>query len=90
MSTSAEQRDDRTNVENDPSVDTRDIEIQVNGQPHLVPEGVSVVGLLEKLTVDRRTVVVELNRQILRRTELEEIRLEPGDRVELVQFVGGG
>jgi sulfur carrier protein len=77
-------------VENDPGVDTRDIEIHVNGQPQLVPEGVSVGGLLEKLTVDRRTVVVELNRQILRRTELEEIRLEPGDRVELVQFVGGG
>ena len=26
----------------------------------------------------------------LRRTELDEIRLEPGDRIELVQFVGGG
>lgn len=77
-------------MENDAAIDARDIEIQVNGQPHLIPEGVSVGGLLERLTVDRRTVVVELNRQILRRTELEEIPLEPGDRVELVQFVGGG
>ena len=74
----------------DPGVDTQDIEIQLNGQARRVPQGVSVAGLLEQLTVDRRTVVVELNRQILRRTELEEIRLEPGDRVELVQFVGGG
>jgi thiamine biosynthesis protein ThiS len=77
-------------VKSNPKTDMHDIEIEVNGEPRRVPEGVSVAGLLERLTVDRRTVVVELNRQILRRTELEEIRLEPGDRVELVQFVGGG
>lgn len=77
-------------MKSDPRAGIQDIEIHVNGQPRRVPEGVSVADLLEQLTVDRRTVVVELNRQILRRTELEEIRLEPGDRVELVQFVGGG
>ncbi len=77
-------------MKSNPKTDMHDIEIEVNGEPRRVPEGVSVAGLLERLTVDRRTVVVELNRQILRRTELEEIRLEPGDRVELVQFVGGG
>lgn len=77
-------------MKSDTGIDIRDIEIEVNGQPRRVPDGTSVAGLLEWLTVDRRTVVVELNRQILRRTELEDIRLESGDRVELVQFVGGG
>ena len=77
-------------MKGDPGADIQDIEIQVNGQPRRVPARVSVADLLKRLTVDRRAVVVELNRQILRQTELEEIRLEPGDRVELVQFVGGG
>ncbi|MDX1579144.1 MAG: sulfur carrier protein ThiS [Gemmatimonadota bacterium] len=53
-------------------------------------KGTSVAGLLRELGLDGRTVVVELNRQIVRRTEIDEVALEGGDRVELVHFVGGG
>ena len=66
------------------------IEIRLNGKPRAVKEGQSVADLLEELELDRRVVVVELNRQIIRRNELAEIRLERGDVIELVQFVGGG
>ena len=52
--------------------------------------GTSVAGLLRQLGLDGRTVVVELNRQIIRRTEIEQLVLESGDRIELVHFVGGG
>jgi sulfur carrier protein len=55
-----------------------------------VPVGQTVSGLLTDLELNGRLVVVELNRQILRRGELPEIGLESGDRVELVNFVGGG
>ena len=66
------------------------IEIRLNGRPRAVREGQSVATLLEELELDRRVVVVELNRQIIRQNELAEIRLERGDVIELVQFVGGG
>jgi thiamine biosynthesis protein ThiS len=66
------------------------ITIEVNGRPRSVMAGASVEHLLQQLDLDGRTIVVELNRQIVRRTELAETRLEPGDRVELVHFVGGG
>lgn len=66
------------------------IDIEVNGESRRVPEGLSVAGLLERLEVDRRTVVVELNRRIVRRTELDDVRVGAGDRVEIVRFVGGG
>ena len=66
------------------------IEIVVNGEGRSVPEGASVAELLERLELDRGAVVVELNRQIVRRDELERAGLEAGDRVELVRFVGGG
>lgn len=70
--------------------DTGQIEIEVNGSSRRVRPGISVATLLDQLELDPRAVVVELNRQILRRTELEDMRLEAGDRVELVHFVGGG
>ncbi len=66
------------------------LEIFVNGEPRRVPVGQTVSGLLTDLELNGRLVVVELNRQILRRGELPEIGLESGDRVELVNFVGGG
>lgn len=66
------------------------VEIFVNGEPRRVPVGQTVLGLLTDLELNGRLVVVELNRQILRRGELPEIGLESGDRVELVNFVGGG
>ena len=71
-------------------MDEEKVEILVNGDPRRVPVGQTVSGLLTDLELNGRLVVVELNRQILRRGELPEIGLESGDRVELVNFVGGG
>jgi len=66
------------------------IDIEVNGEPRRVPDGLSVAGLLERLDVDRRTVVVEVNRRVVRRADLDDVRVDAGDRVEIVRFVGGG
>ncbi len=67
-----------------------EIRIQVNGRERDVPAGTSVATLLRDLDLDGRTLVVELNRRIVRPPETESARLEAGDRVELVHFVGGG
>jgi thiazole synthase len=66
------------------------VEIRVNGKPRAAPSGQSLSELLDALELDRRAVVVELNRQIIRQNELDEITLESGDVIELVHFVGGG
>jgi len=67
-----------------------EIVIELNGSARRVAEGATVATLLADLDLDGRTVVVELNRQIVRRTEISDTQLEDGDRVELVHFVGGG
>jgi len=66
------------------------IEVQVNGERRAVPVDATLLDLLGVLHLDPRVVVVEHNRQIVRRTELEQSRLAPGDAIELVHFVGGG
>lgn len=67
-----------------------EIEIMVNGEPRRVPGPATAADLLRHLGLDPRTVVVELNRQIIRRPQLSDIALAEGDAVELVHFVGGG
>lgn len=64
--------------------------ITLNGEPREVPGPVTLDGLLRHLDLDPRMVVVELNREIVRRPKLAETPLADGDAVELVHFVGGG
>lgn len=66
------------------------MEIRLNGERREVPGGQTVGGLLEELDLDPRAVVVERNREILRGEERGDVVLEPGDEIEIVQFVGGG
>jgi thiamine biosynthesis protein ThiS len=67
-----------------------ELEILVNGELRRVPGPATAADLLRHLGLDPRTVVVELNREIVRRPRLDEAVLTDGDAVELVHFVGGG
>jgi thiamine biosynthesis protein ThiS len=67
-----------------------EMEIVVNGEARRVAERSTLLDLLETLGLDPRTVVVEVNREIVRRPRLGETALAAGDAVELVHFVGGG
>ncbi len=70
--------------------ETNTIEVVVNGEPRRVPEGFSLDRLLLWLEIDPSRVAVERNRAIARKTEWTATRVEPGDRLEIVWFVGGG
>lgn len=67
-----------------------DLAITVNGEARRVPGPATLLTLLAHLGLDPRTVVVELNREIVRRPRLGETTLANGDTIELVHFVGGG
>lgn len=69
---------------------TEKIQLTVNGEPRRLGGPTTLEHLLQELELDGRGVVVELNRKIVRRPELAHTRLQDGDAVELVHFVGGG
>lgn len=66
------------------------MELTVNGEPRTVPDQVTVAQLLEVLGLPRERVAVEVNLDVVPRAEHASRRLSPGDRVEVVSFVGGG
>ena len=66
------------------------IAIQVNGDHRHVPVGLSVADMLGELGLDPRKVAVERNLEIVPRATLGEVRVEDGDALEIVHFVGGG
>ena len=64
--------------------------ITLNGEPHTLPEPLTVSELLVHLKVDPRRVAVELNLEVLKRGTFETATIKDGDEVEVVNFVGGG
>jgi sulfur carrier protein len=65
--------------------------VHVNGQPHELPAGATVAALLATLSPPPKgPCAVEVNREIVPRSQHDARTLADGDRVEIVTFVGGG
>ncbi len=64
--------------------------ITLNGEPFEIDQPLSVADLLARLAIDARRVAVEHNLEILRRNLFADTLVHDGDRIEIVNFVGGG
>jgi sulfur carrier protein len=64
--------------------------ILVNGEPQPLPEDAYVTGLLAQLGLAGRRVAVAVNRDVVPRSAWPTHRLQAGDRVEILEAVGGG
>lgn len=64
--------------------------ISVNGENRSAKPGASVSDLLRELGLESGRVAIERNLEILARPQWAETPVQPGDRYEIVQFVGGG
>jgi thiamine biosynthesis protein ThiS len=64
--------------------------IQINGESCDVPALRNVQELVNHLGMSQDRIAVELNRRIIRRADWNATPLHDRDRIEIVQFVGGG
>jgi sulfur carrier protein len=62
----------------------------LNGEATSAPDNATVEALLDQLGFPRKGVAVERNREIVPKSLYSTTRLADGDRIEIVQFVGGG
>jgi sulfur carrier protein len=66
------------------------MQLQINGEPRLGLAAQDVQALVAELGLDARKVAVERNLEIVPRSLYARTALADGDRIEIVQFVGGG
>ncbi len=64
--------------------------IKLNGDPHEIPQPLSVSALLATLAIDARRVAVEHNLAVVKKAAYDTSIIKDGDEVEIVNFVGGG
>jgi sulfur carrier protein len=65
-------------------------EITVNGEPVTLRSGADIAQLLAQLGLAEKRVAVELNREIVPRSQHAGTVLKAGDRIEIVHAIGGG
>jgi thiamine biosynthesis protein ThiS len=66
------------------------MQIQVNGEPREVAEGATLSSLVADLRLEGSRYAIEVNEELVPRSEHARHLLQEGDRVEVVQAIGGG
>jgi thiamine biosynthesis protein ThiS len=66
------------------------ITIHINGESQQAPDSQTVEELLKSFKMPLDRIAVECNLEILPRDRWAHVRVQDGDRLEVVHFVGGG
>lgn len=66
------------------------LSIEVNGEHRRINAGMSLADLASELGLDPAKVAVERNLEVVPRSTLADVKVEDGDQLEIVHFVGGG
>ena len=64
--------------------------VYINGESREVQGTPTLAELINQLDPPAGPIAVELNRQVVRRSDWDNTTLHENDRVEIVHFVGGG
>ncbi len=66
------------------------MKIVVNGQEMEKRDNITILELLKELKVQEKTMATAVNMEIVKREKWDSFILKENDRVEFLQFVGGG
>ena len=66
------------------------IDVTINGDLHSLDENIKLTQLLGQLDLSGKKIAIELNKEIIVRSNYENVTLKSGDKLEIVHFIGGG
>ena len=64
--------------------------IVLNGEQRGLEEALTLHGLIHRLELSGKRLAVEVNEEVVPRSQHADYRLHDGDRVEIVHAIGGG
>ena len=66
------------------------MQIILNGEKTEIANDTTAQALIEQLGLVGRRLAMEVNQELVLRSEYTEYKLQPGDQVEIVHAIGGG
>tara|TARA_B100002051_G_C16153832_1_gene354849 strand:+ start:19 stop:222 length:204 start_codon:yes stop_codon:yes gene_type:complete len=64
--------------------------IQLNGKQLKINNNLSIKDLLKKYKLNERKIAIEINGMILPKNHYKKKKIKNKDKIEIVQFIGGG
>ena len=64
--------------------------IQINGKKIALKQNFSILDLLKRYKLNKKKVAIELNGKIVPQNKHNSKKLKNNDKIEIVQFIGGG
>lgn len=66
------------------------MQIYINGEERQIDPDLSMSALIQQLELGASRFAVEVNAELIPRSTFDKHHLQPGDRIEIVQAIGGG
>ena len=66
------------------------IKIKVNGKVKSISDNYNMLDLVKNLKIPMKKVAIELNQEIIDKKNIRKIILKKNDKIEIVNFIGGG
>ena len=66
------------------------IKIFINGDLKKIPQETNIVSVLESLNISTKHIAIEINENLVFRSDWQETNLKDGDKIEIVKAIGGG
>lgn len=66
------------------------MKVFINSETKEIPAGFNVNKLLEHFSLPTKLIAIELNREVVRRIDWEDVKISESDKIEIIHFVGGG
>ena len=66
------------------------IKIKLNGKYIKIQDKTTLLNLTKKFKVPIKKVAIELNQTIVNKKSLSKIKIKKNDKIEIVNFIGGG
>ncbi len=64
--------------------------VLVNGETKEIPNEVNLSELLKNLSLPSERIAIELNKEVVRKRDWENVKVADADKIEIIHFVGGG
>ncbi len=66
------------------------MKVFINGEKRHIPNEVNLSELLKNLSLPSERIAIELNKEVVRKKDWENVRVADADKIEIIHFVGGG
>ncbi len=66
------------------------MKITINGEEREISEGTTLQKLIEQLGLEDKVMAAAVNMEVVKQQKWSETILQDGDKIELLDFVGGG